>query len=386
MDLYIERDELGRGLARVQGIIERRSTHPLLSHVLLHAREGGLRMTATDTEVAYIGELAANVQRPGQLAVDAANLFQVARSLPEPTVQLTATANKRLEIRSGRSQFKLPGYAAEDFPPLPAFDATGKATIAERVLRRLVEQTSFAVATDDVRYGLNGAHLEEVSGPGGRRLRMVATDGHRLSAAEGPIEGELPLNPRMLVPRKALTVIRKLLEGDSEPVELGFAEGAIRLTRPDQTFWFRMIDGEFPDYHAVVPTENKHRATMRREDLSAALKRVGILVQDRARAVKFAFGGNGTDGENELEIEVHNVDRGEVREVVPIELDGGPIQVGFNARYLGDVLAVLDGERITLELAHPLAPCLVRDPDAAAGQGSSAGCDSFFVVMPMRLD
>lgn len=384
MDLYIERDELGRGLARVQGIIERRSTHPLLSHVLLHAREGGLRMTATDTEVAYIGELAANVQKPGQIAVDAANLFQVARALPEPTVQLTSTANKRLEIRSGRSQFKLPGHAAEDFPALPAFDAMGKAMVAERVLRRLVEQTSFSVATDDVRYGLNGAHLEEIEVDGARRLRMVATDGHRLSAAEGPIEGKFPLNPRMLVPRKALAVLRKLLEGDSEPVELGFAEGAIRLTRPDQTFWFRMIDGEFPDYHAVVPTENKHRATLRRDDLSAALKRVGILVQDRARAVKFAFGG--TEGENELEIEVHNVDRGEVREVVPIELEGGPIQVGFNARYLGDVLAVLEGERITLELAHPLAPCLVRDPDASSAQGPNAGCDSFFVVMPMRLD
>jgi DNA polymerase-3 subunit beta len=145
-------------------------------------------------------------------------------------------------------------------------------------------------------------------------------------------------------------------------------------------FWFRMIDGEFPDYHAVVPTENKHRATLRREDLSAALKRVGILVQDRARAVKFAF------GENELEIEVHNVYRGEVREVVPIELEGDAIQVGFNARYLGDVLSVLEGDRITLELAHPLAPCLVRDPDAGSSEGPNAGCDSFFVVMPMRLD
>src|SRR5688572_11252315 len=158
MDLYIERDELGRGLARVQGIIERRSTHPLLSHVLLNARAGadptasGLRMTATDTEVAYIGDLAANVRTPGQLAVDAGNLFQIVRSLPEPTVQLSATGNKRLEIKSGRSQFKLPGHAAEDFPALPPFDARGTATMKEGVLRRLVEQTSFAVATDDVRY------------------------------------------------------------------------------------------------------------------------------------------------------------------------------------------------------------------------------------------
>lgn len=377
MDLFIERDELGRGLARVQGIIERRSTHPLLSHVLLHARDGGLRMTATDTEVAFVGDLAANVQGPGQVAVDAANLFQVVRALPEPTVQLTAAANHRLEVRSGRSQFKLPGYAAEDFPPLPAFDARATASVAEGVLRRLVEQTSFAVATDDVRYGLNGAHLEQVDGPSGPRLRMVATDGHRLSAAEGAISGDLGLQPRTLVPRKALGVIRKLLEGDDETVELGFGENAIRVIRAaragqgGQTFWFRMIDGEFPDYHAVVPTENKHRATIRKDELASALKRVAILVQDRARAVRFGFGAT------ELEIDVQNVDRGEVREVVPIELEGEPIQVGFNARYLADVLGVLQGERVTLEQAHPLAPCLVKDPDAD---------EAFFVVMPMRLD
>jgi DNA polymerase-3 subunit beta len=371
MDLYIDRDELSRGLARVQGIIERRSTHPLLSHVLLHAREGGLRMTATDTEVAYIGDLAANVEKAGQIAIDAANLFQVVRSLPEPTVQLTVSS-KRMEIRSGRAFFRLPGYAAEDFPPLPTFDAKGSAKMKEGVLRRLVEQTSFAVATDDVRYGLNGAHLEEAKAEDGTPLlRMVATDGHRLSSAQGPYEGELVITPRMLVPRKALAVMRKLLEVDDDEVELSFGEGAIRLARPDQMFWFRLLDGEFPDYEAVVPTDNKHRAMLRRDDLAATLKRVAILVQDRARAVRFAF------NETELEIEVHNVDRGEVKEAVPIELEGEPIQVGFNARYLQDILGVMTGDRVVLELAHPLAPCLVQDPDAE---------DAFFVVMPMRLD
>src|SRR5687768_7488927 len=268
MDLYIDRDELGRGLARVQGIIERRSTHPLLSHVLLHAREGGLRMTATDTEVAYIGDLQGNVEKGGQLAVDAANLFQIVRSLPEPTVQLTTAGNKRLEIRSGRSQFKLPGYAAEDFPALPAFDGKGQATMAEGALRRLVEQTSFAVATDDVRYGLNGAHIEERDGTDGKVLRIVATDGHRLSAAETPFEGEIALSPRMLVPRKALAVIRKLLEGHDEVVEIAFGEGAVRITRPGQTFWFRLLDGEFPDYERVVPAPGgKHKAMIGREEL-----------------------------------------------------------------------------------------------------------------------
>jgi len=371
MDLYIDRDELARGLARVQGIIERRTTQPMLAHVLLHATDEGLRMTATDTEVAFIGDLAANVEKPGQLAVDAANLFQIVRALPEPTVQLTISGGKRLEVHSGRAHFRLPGHAAEDFPPLPAFDATGAAKITEGELRRMVEQTSFSVATDDVRYGLNGAHLEQVDVEGVPYLRMVATDGHRLSAASALFTGELELTPRMLVPRKALTVLRKLLDGEEDEVELGFGEGAIRLHRPHQTFWFRLLDGEFPDYRAVVPTENKHHAMIQRSVISSALRRVGILVQDRARAVRFAF------SEDELEIEVQNVDRGEIRETIPIELKGDPIQVGFNAKYLGEVLGAQSGERVILELAHPLAPCLVRDPDDES---------AFFVVMPMRLD
>ncbi len=370
MDLYIDRDELSRGLARVQGIIERRSMHPLLAHVLLHAREEGLRMTATDTEVAYIGELAANVEASGELAVDAGHLFQIVRSLPEPTVQLTVTG-KRMEIKSGRAFFRLPGYPAEDYPALPTFDGKGSAKMTEGALRRLVECTTFSVATDDVRYGLNGAHLEQTSDDDGHRLRMVATDGHRLSAADAQIEGELVITPRMLVPRKAMAVMKKLLESDDDTVELAFGDGAIRLTRPGQIFWFRLLDGEFPDYQAVVPTENKHRAMLRRDDLASTLKRVAILVQDRARAVRFAF------TETDLEIEVHNVDRGEVKESVPIELEGGDIQVGFNVRYLQEILGVITGDRVVLELAHPLAPCLIRDPDDAT---------SFFVVMPMRLD
>ena len=183
MDLFIDRDQLGRGLARVQGIIERRSTHPLLAHVLMDARDGRLRITATDTEVAYIGDMAANLESEGDIAVDATNLFQIVRALPEPTIKLTKQDASRLEISSGRAQFKLPGYAAEDFPALPPFEARGAAKIAEGALRRLVEQTAFSVSSDDVRYGLNGAHLEEDEVDGERILRVVATDGHRLSAA-----------------------------------------------------------------------------------------------------------------------------------------------------------------------------------------------------------
>jgi len=371
MHFYIDRDEFSRGLAHVQGVVERRSTQPVLSHVLLHARENGLRMTATDTEVAFIGEIAANVEKGGEIAVDAASLFQIVRTLPEPTVELKGGAGQRLEITCGRTFFRLPGMAADEYPALPAFDAKGTARIAEGVLRRLIEQTSFAVATDDARYGLNGAHVEERQIEGGKLLRVVSTDGHRLSVAEGPFEGELAITPRMLVPRKALGVMKKLLEGDDTEVELAFGEGAVRLSRPQQTFWFRLLDGEFPEYKAVLPKQGKHRARVRTDTLGNTLKRVAILVQDRARAVRFAF------SEDTLDIQVHNVDRGEVDEKLPVELEGEPITVGFNVHYLQDILSVVHGDSLLLEMDHPLGPCLVKDPDEEL---------SFFVVMPMRLD
>ncbi len=370
MELYIDRDALARGLARIQGIIERRSTHPVLSHVLLHCRDGILRMTATDTEIAYIGDLEANVSSGGELAVDAASLFQVVRSLPEATVHLKQTEGQRLEIRSGRAFFKLLGVAAEEYPTLPPFESTGTARVAERELKRLVEQVSFAVATEDVRWGLNGAHVEEVAGEE-RTLRMVATDGHRLAAAQTTFEGDFAFTRRMLIPRKALAVLRKLLENRDDQVELDFGEGALQLRQPGHTFWFRLLEGEFPDYKAVVPSNHKHAAIIRGSDLSATLRRVGILVADRARPVRFSF------GDGDLEVRVNNVDRGEVVETLPIELDGEAIAVGFNSRYLQDILGAVSGDRVVLELAHPLAPCLVRDPD----DGSA-----FFVVMPMRLD
>lgn len=371
MDLYIDRDELARGLARVQGIIERRSTQPILTFVLFHAHANGLRLTATDTEVAWIGELAANVQKPGELAIDAANLFQIVRALPEPTVRLQAVAGNRVDVSSGRAQFRLPGAAATEFPAVPAFDVRGRATLQETALRRLVEQTAFAVAADDVRYGLNGLHLEERVVDGQKRLRFVATDGHRMSCSEAPFEGTVVVADRMLVPRKALAVMRKLFEGGDVGVELQFGDGAIRLTVPGQTFWFRLLDGEFPDYQDVVPKQCKHRAVIGREELASTLKRVLILVQDRARAVRFSF----RDGE--LEIQVHNSDRGEITETLPIELEGEPVTAGFNVRYLQDVLGVLDGTAVRLQMAHALAPCLVEDPERP---------DAMFVIMPMRLD
>ncbi|MBN2799676.1 MAG: DNA polymerase III subunit beta [Deltaproteobacteria bacterium] len=375
MDLYINRDELSRGLARVQSIIERRSTQPVLSHVLLEATADGVQMTATDTEVAYIGHLAAKVEVSGSVAVDAAQLFQVVRSLPEPTLRLQLLPSNQLEIISGRAWFRVPGLPAEDYPTLPPFASRSSIRVVDAELRRLVDQVHFAVATDDTRYGLNGAYLEAREGAEGWSLRMVATDGHRLCAADAKVEGEPVITPQMLVPRKALQVMRKLLSGSGDQVVLDFGEGAIRIVHEDQTFWFRMLDGVFPDYHVVVPKAGGYLVRVRKDEFSSTLKRVSILVQDRVRPVRFAF----EDGE--LEIGIDSRDKGEVRERIAVDYSGTPMKVGFNVRYLQEVVSVLSEEYLQFELSTPLAPCMLR---AAGDQGGDDR--AFFVVMPMRLD
>ncbi|TNE84980.1 MAG: DNA polymerase III subunit beta [Deltaproteobacteria bacterium] len=370
MDLFIDRDALARGLARVQGIVERRGTHPVLSHVLLRARDGSLRVTATDTEVAYIGDIAANVEKAGEIAVDAAHFFQVIRTLPDPTVRLTLGGSSRLEVTSGRAFFRLPGTAAEEYPSLPAFDARGAVTVVERELLRLVEQTSFAVSTDDGRSGFNGADIKQIETESGPRMRFIATNGHRLAVASSDYEGDLAVTPRMLVPRKALAVMKKLLDSEDSSVELAFGDGAMRLTRGGETFWFRMLDGDFPAWEQL-PRGGKQNAIVLKEELTSTLRRVAILVQDKVRAVKFAF----TD--DELQIQVHNVDRGEVKEALPIEFEGEPITIGFNVKYLAEMVGALRGDKVKLSMAHPLGPCEVSDPDSD---------DAFFIIMPMRLD
>ncbi|MCB9780442.1 MAG: DNA polymerase III subunit beta [Alphaproteobacteria bacterium] len=372
MDLYIERDELIRGLARVQGIVERRPTTQALSHVLLQARDGGLVMTATDTALALVAEYTARVEEPGELSVDAAHFFQIARSLPEPTVHLQSQPGNRLAIRCGAAEFTVVGMAADEFPPLPTRDDRAALTISGGELRRLIEETQFSVSADDNRYGLNGAHIEEVHGDdGSTRIRVVTTDGSRLSWSEAPFAGDLGMGRRMLVPRKALGEIRKLCDADGEEWKIAFGERSATFSTAALTLMVRLIDGEFPNYRQVLPQASRRSVRVQREAFAAALKRVAIVASDRNHSVRFAF------EPDQLVLTADNVDLGNARETVPAELDGEPLFTGFNVRYFQDVLSATRSDQLELQLNDVLDPCIVRLPDRD---------DAVFVVMPMRLD
>jgi len=373
MELYIDRDAFLSGLGRVQGIVERRNTpNPILSHVLLEAAEGRLRLTATDTELAFIGDFPANVVAPGEVTVDAQSLFQIAKVLPDDTAHLELGPQMRLQVTSGSAWYKVVGLPAADFPALPDFDGRSSIKVQAGTLRWLIEQTGFVVCQDDNRWGINGGHLEVVDGnDGDRLLRLVATDGHRLSYAQCAFEGEFGMPERMLVPRKALAEIKKLCGNAEELVEISFGESAALVTTESARFYFRMIDGEFPDYRQVVPTSYQRRAFCHKEAVNAALKRVAVLAQDRGRPVRFAF----ADGA--VTVTASHSDLGEAREQIPIELEGDAVDIGFNIRYFQEVLQAVEGDRVIIELGDALSPALIRQPESD---------DSLLIVMPMRLD
>ncbi len=371
MDLYIDRTELIRGLARVQGVVERRTTNLALAHVMLSAQGDTLNMTATDTMLTLVAGYKARVQSEGELSVDAQSFFQIARSLPEPTVHLQSIAGNRLQVRCGNAQFQVVGMGAESFPPQPASTEKSSLSITGTALRRIIEETSFSVCTDDNRYGINGAHMEEVKTSDGSRLRVVTTDGSRLSYSETQFEGEFGMGRRMLLPRKALSEIRKLIDNDTDTWHIVFGDRSATLKTDDLTLMIRLVDGEFPDYRRVLPDNSQRRVMVSREHFTNALKRVAIVASDRNHSVRFAFESD------RMVLSARNVDLGEAREEVPIELSGAPMVTGFNVKYFQDILSATKSEQMILRLGDALDPCIIEMPDRD---------DSLFVVMPMRLD
>ncbi|MEL6342275.1 MAG: DNA polymerase III subunit beta [Myxococcota bacterium] len=372
MDLYIDRNELIRGLARVQGIVERRTTNVALAHVLLSAQGDTLGMTATDTMLTLVANYPSRVQTDGDLSVDAQSFFQIARALPEPTVHLKTLPNNRLQVRCGNAEFKVVGMGAENFPPRSPVSEKSSLKVDGASLRRIIEETAFSVSNDDNRYGLNGAHMEEVDNDSGQtRLRLVTTDGSRLSYSETTFDGDFGMGRRMLLPRKALSEIRKLVDDDSKGWDVAFGEREATFTTSDLTLTVRLVDGEFPDYRRVLPAQSRRKVTVSRERFTNALKRVSIVASDRNHSVRFSF------EQTSLVLTAENVDLGETREEIPVEMDGEPMATGFNVKYFQDILGATRSEQIQLQLGDPLEPCIVRMPDRD---------DSLFVVMPMRMD
>jgi DNA polymerase-3 subunit beta len=369
------RDELLTGLQRVQGVVEKRNTMPILSNILLEAKPEGAEVVATDLEIGMRGLYKASVLQAGGVTVSARKLYEIIKELPEGEIELTSGDNNWTTIHAGKSQFKVVGLPSTDYPALPAIDREGLIPLTGAGLLELIRKTQFAAGDNDARYILNGLLVTLTTTEKKTTLRLVGTDGHRLAVAEQevgkPGSKEAPREIKAIIPKKAAQEMRRLLEegGDGEPL-IGFTRNLMIFRKSGLLLTSRLMEGNYPNYQQVIPKESNRRVSLKRAELESALRRVSVLARDKANAVKLSF-SPGT-----LTLYSSNPDYGEATEELPAKYDGEPLNTGFNARYLLDVFGVMDGETVSLQMDTPLSPCLIQEPESPGFK-----C----VVMPIKI-
>ncbi|MFC7395997.1 DNA polymerase III subunit beta [Chelatococcus sp. GCM10030263] len=373
MKVTVERATLLKSLGHVHRVVERRTTIPILSNVLLRGTAGELALKATDLDLEVTETLAADVEAEGATTVPAHVIYDIVRKLPDGAqVSLETTGDgTQMLIRSGRSRFNLQALPESDFPDLAAGELPHRFSLPAGELKRLIDKTQFAISTEETRYYLNGIFMHAAEGAAGEMvLRAVATDGHRLARVDVPAPKGSAGMPGVILPRKAVAEIQKLVDGlDAEvmvelsPAKVRFAIGPVVLTS-------KLIDGTFPDYQRVIPAGNDKLLVVDRDLFSAAVDRVSTISSERGRAVKLAL----SDGR--LVLSVTNPDSGSATEELEVEYDAPALDIGFNARYLLDITGQLDGDTALFKLADAGSPTLVQDRE---------GATALYVLMPMRV-
>jgi len=373
MKFRITKEELIRALSRVQGIVEKRSTNPIIANVLLEVGNEGMRVAATDTEVSFVGRYQVDCESAGSITIGARQLYDIARLAPTDEINFEVPEGSHgVEITSGKAFFKVLGLPSSDFPDVADPTEAGGLEMSSVELGSLIDKTLFAISSDDTRTGLNGAYVEQSGENGASVLRFVATDGHRLSLCGKPYEGEFTAPRSLLLPKKGLSELRKLLEDGEGSWRVSFTENQAIFQRGTIAFSMRLLEGEFPDYNQVIPDNWKRRLLMQRDALTQTLRRVSILASEKSQPVRFAVSG-GT-----VTIRSQQPEAGEAKEELEAQVEGTDVEIGFNARYFRDALVALDTDTVTIEIGDSLSPCLIRP-----GDGTS---DELYVIMPMRLE
>ena len=364
MEVHVDRDAFFRGLQLVHNIVEPRQTLPILANVLVEASGETIRVTATDLEVGARVTVPAKVAQAGTITLPARKLLEIVKELPDAPLALRIQENAWAALKCGGASYKLVGLTPEDFPAVNPGETSRWLTVDGKMLRDMLGQTSFAMSHDESRYALNGLLLVIQE----KEIRLVATDGHRLARASRPLSaGATPATG--IVPRKAVHEIARILSA-GEDVELAISENQFMLRMPNVLLMARLIEGNFPNYEQVVPKAHPHRITLSRAMVSAALRRVSVLSEERTRPVKFTL-SPGT-----LKLSAYHPDFGEAEEALDVEYAGEEVSIGFNSRYVLDALGAQSAEQVVLELKDPLSPGVVRSLEEEG---------SLCVIMPMRI-
>jgi len=366
MQFRISKQAIYQAVLRYQSIVERRHTIPILSNLLLETGDNELQITATDLEVVLKTRVKADIEKTGSITVSSRKLYEIVKELSNDSEILFSLDKTFLTIQSASSKCRLTTLPAGDYPALHEDIEAEPVHISGRDLARMIVATNFSMSNDDTRKYLTGTLFELKESLG---LKLIATDGHRLSLAEARLQN-ITSDIQCIVPRKAVLEIRKLTEEIDDQIHIYLGHGFIRLEGSSFLMSSKLIDARFPDYNEVIPARKKEAIAIDRIGLDQMLRRVMIVANEFTHDVQLQF------TENLLKISAHNTDQEEADETLDITYSGPDLVIGFNARYLRDVLAVIQGEEIRMQLKDSLSPVLVMDATQDAEQ---------YVIMPMRI-
>lgn len=371
MKLTLTRDALLKSLGHVQSVVERRNTIPILANVLIRATAQAVSMTGTDMEIEINETLDAQVGKTGAVTAPAHTLYEIVRKLPEGAeVELSSTAGTQLTLSSGRSHFKLGCLPVEDYPVMPDSDLKHTFSISGSDLRALIDRSRFAISTEETRYYLNGIYLHAAKSGKIDVLRAVATDGHRLARVEMPAPSGTKGMPGVILPRKTVGEVRKLIDESADDIEISLSESKARFAFNGVVITSKLIDGTFPDYERVIPSGNDKLLEADTRVFAAAVDRVATISSEKSRAIKLGI------SKGRVVLSANSPEAGSATEELEAKYDSDSMDVGFNARYLLDILQQIEGAGALFTLADSTAPAIIQDVSDAS---------ALYVLMPMRV-
>ncbi len=363
MKFSATKEKLLEGLQQVQNVVSTRTTLPILSNVLLQAKEGAVHLTTTDLDVGVRGSFEANVDKVGATTLPARRLFTIIRELPSSEIAIEVDGKNAASIRSGQSFFKILGLPEEEFPPLPKFENAKVVTMRQKDLHDGLRKTAYAISTDETRYVLNGVLFSFKE----NKLTLVATDGRRLAMLDIELEFPRSHEAEIIVPTKAVTELQRLLKDDGE-VKISVGSGQIAFDLNNTFLVSKLIEGNYPNYKQVIPSEAKERVTLERETFLNSLRRVSLLASDKSNSIKLNF------SKNNIEITANTPEVGEARESLPVAYKGRDFSIAFNPEFLMAPLRNLSEDEVFFDLIDEMSPGVLK-----------IQTPFLYVLMPMRV-